>query len=234
MWYWNKTNFEGLEAIGQLMMQEPDLQLYAEYCEWRVKGVRKKALQAITKFANYAAKWDFEKRKGFTDWLLTLQKVNRGVHQLIPFQVSSQIIEPTLEEWIQVADEDVKAQRWFGIVFRSYEALEKATNLDADEILARRTLIDWLSHELWFATHHLPDYFIGEPEELNSVISQVDKLLAELPESEHHTRLAEKHKQQVQLVNDWKTFKAQGLTDFKLWCAQQGRVYAWVAADYYT
>lgn len=228
MWYWNKTNFEGLEVIAELMAQEPELHLYSKYCEWRTKGVRKKALHAISEFANEAALWDFEKRKGFTDWLLTLQINNSGIHQLIPFQVSKQIIEPTLKEWIQIIPEDVKAQRWFGIVFKNREALKKATNIAPDELLARQTLIDWLSYDLWFATHHLPNYFIGDPQELDTAIAQVDKLLKELPQSEYQAELFKEHKQQVQLISDWKSFKAEGHNDFEQWCAQQGKSYAWM------
>lgn len=233
MWYWNKTNFKGLEAIAKLMAQEPELDLYSKYCEWRVKGVRKKAMQAISEFASIASGWDFEKRKGFTNWLLTVRVTNGDGHKLIPFQVSSQVIEPTLREWVQLAPDDAKAQRWFGMIFRNYEALEKAANLDSNEVLARRMLISWLSYELWWATHHLPDYFIGVPEELYPTIVRVDELLKELPQSEYHTKLSKEHKQQVQLIDDWISFTAEGHNDFKLWCAEYGRSYFGVATyDY--
>jgi len=233
MWYWNQTNFEGLEAIATIMFQEPDLHLYAQYCEWRAKGLRKNALKAISEFTNNAVLWDFEKRKGFTDSLLTLQRSNTGIHQLIPFPVSNKIFEPTLKEWVQLYPNDVKANRWFGITFQNIEALEKAANTDPKEIIARYTIIDWLGNQLQFATHHLPEHFIGTPTELDRIIKKVDELLKQLPESDNQKQLVAEHSQQVQLINDWKTFLVEGHSNFKLWCIENEKSYSWTKAYYY-
>ena len=54
MWYWNKANFEGLEAIAAEAAGLPDMADFGRYCVLRSSGLRKQALAALQAFVAHA------------------------------------------------------------------------------------------------------------------------------------------------------------------------------------
>ena len=105
MYYWNKDNFEGLEAIARSLQESTDVKDFSDYCRFRAEGLRKQAFEALSRFLFQALNWEFEKRRDFVDWLLTAQYNNPKIHQLIPHPLMEKLVEPTLNEWIQCQPE---------------------------------------------------------------------------------------------------------------------------------
>ena len=76
MYYWNKDNFEGLEAIARSLQESTDVKDFSDYCRLRAEGLRKQAFEALSRFLLQALNWEFEKRRDFVDWLLAAQYIS--------------------------------------------------------------------------------------------------------------------------------------------------------------
>jgi len=233
MWYEDKANFEGLRAIVVSIADRPELHHFAQYCQYQEQGLRKQALNVLTQFIEQVGTWPFARRQRFVDWLLTIQFQHPAIHQLIPHPLMEQVVRPTLVEWSHHDPRDPVPLRWRGIFLYEPPLLEQAIVLDPHDVLARIALIEWLIGKIDHATHHLPDYFIGEPRECMQWATHARRLLEPLQQHPAHDRLHHELDEVEALVNDWMTFLTSGTDDFGMWCQQHGRAYTWTDAYYY-
>lgn len=224
MSYWNQTSFQGLAAIASYLASQPALHEFAQYCLYREKGLRKQALMALDRFIMEVTAWSFDERRELVDWLLRTEYENPSIHQLIAHPLREQVILPTLEEWIQRYPHDPVPLRWRGMIVHDQASLEKAVALDPHEVLARVVLFGWLVWNIEYATHHLPDTFLGDPADCIRWAEQARAYLTELP-TEEKQRLEEELQEAMAPVHDWLAFLEEGGTDFAAWCKQRGRNY---------
>jgi hypothetical protein len=227
MWYEDKANFEGLRAIAASIADQPDMQLFAQYCQYREQGLRKHALHVLPQFIEQVGRWPFAHRQRFVDWLLTIHGQHPDIHQLLPHPLMAQVVHPTLVEWTQRDPQDSVPLRWRGIFFDEPPLLEQAIILNPHDVLARIALIEWLIGKIDHATHHLPDYFIGEPPACLQWATLARRLLEPVQQHPEHDRLHHELDEVEALVTDWMTFLTTGADDFAGWCQHHGRTYAW-------
>ncbi len=233
MWYWNDNNLEGLLAVAESIADDPTLQDFAQYCHYREQGLWQEAFRALAQFIAQVGRWPFPQRKRFVDWVLMIKFRQPHIHQLLPHPLIEGIIRPTLMEWSQVDPRDPVPLRWRGVFLSERQALEEAVVLAPREEIARIVLIDRLIGDIEYATHHLPDYFIGEPRDCFPWAEQARVLLEPLHQHPEYLRLHRELHQAVALVEDWITFQSTGTGDFAAWCAQHGRKYHWTKVYYY-
>ena len=234
MYYWNKDNFEGLEAIALSLQESTDVKEFSDYCRLRAEGLRKQAFEALTRFLFQALNWEFEKRRDFVNWLLTAQYNNPKVHQLIPHPLMKKLLEPTLNEWVQYQPESPIPHRWRGVYFRELEELERALALDATDLVARSFAASRLLKDVEYDTHHLSDgIFLGSEEEAESLLEEAFAHIQGLPESENRSSLETSYERLRHLLDDWLEYKEAPQGTFPEWCKSRGRQHFWWKVVYY-
>lgn len=231
-WYWNKNNFEGLKEIAQAIVEEEYLLDYRKYLILREKGLRKQALDTVRQFVDQMITADFELQKKFTDWILYTEWANRKVHQLIPHPLFEGVIKPCLQKWKKEENNPIP-YRWAGIFMGEQESLEKARLLDKDEQISRYTIISRTIESIEYDTHHLPEYYIGEPQGTLDIGQRAKIVIDELHDPIIRKRFLDDLEQALQLVQDWCEFKRAGSENFDQWCRNLGRNYEWIKAYYY-
>jgi hypothetical protein len=234
MYYWNKDNFEGLEAIASSLQESTDVKDFSDYCRLRAEGLRKQAFEALTRFLFQALNWEFEKRRDFIDWLLTAQYNNPKIHQLIPHPLMEKLVEPTLNRWMQCQPESPIPHRWRGVYFREFKELERALALDATDLVARSVAASRLLKDVEYDTHHLYDgLFLGSEEEAESLLEEAFAHIQRLPESENRSSLEASYERLRHLLDDWLEYKEAPEGTFPEWCKSRVRQHLWWKAVYY-
>lgn len=148
-------------GFAQAIAEDRDLALFRQYCMCREKGLRKEGFKHLAEFMQVAEQWPLEKRFAFVDSLCHFQDRHDFVHGLVPQNMYDRLVEPTLQAWIAAHPEDPAGYRWLG----GEENWRKAIMVDANEQIARLRLIRKLIYNAYFATHHFPDGYIGNPRE---------------------------------------------------------------------
>ncbi len=206
---------------------------YREYLILREKGLRKPALKVVRQFIAQMNTKDFETQKKFTNWILYTEWSNGKVHQLIPHPLFEDVIKPCLLKWKIEEQSNPIPYRWAGIFLWENDSLEKARSLDKDEQISRYTIINRAIEDIEHDTHHLPDYYIGDPKESLCTGEQAKAIINEIQDPNIRKRFDENLKQALQIVNDWLEFKKSDEDDFDKWCLNLGRKYQWLKAYYY-
>ena len=232
--YWNQENFEGLEAISQQARTRAHLELFADYCQLKAKGLRKAAATKLAEFTGNATALAFPARQAIVDWLLNTQRCAPQVHQLIPHPLAKQLVEPTLAQWTRDFPEDAAGHRWSGYFLSDRDALRTAVRLDACDHFARTCLIQQLLKMVDHATHHLPEGELLYVDELVlACLAEAEIHLQHLVELPDHTELSAWHAQQHAMVSDYLQYRKDPQGSFADWCEQRQRRHPWVATYSY-
>lgn len=231
--YWNKDNFEGLLEIAQAIKAETYLADYRKYLVLREKGLRKQALDAVRLFVTQMNAADFEVQKKFTGWLLYTEWANGKVHQLIPHPLFEDMIKPCLQTWKIKEKDNPIPYRWAGIYLGEQTSLEKACAIDGDEQIARYSLIAQAIASIEYDTHHLPDYYIGDPKDALDIGARTKIRIGKIKSIRDRQRFGKDLDCALQLVKDWVAYNKSGAKDFAKWCQNLGRNYQWIKAYYY-
>lgn len=234
MHYWNRDNFEGLDAISEEAVTASIPRSFALYCKLRSSGLRGKALDALRGFLAETQSASLEERKRISWWLLETQFRSPHVHQLLPHPVLKNLIEPTVEEWLANCPGDAAAHRWHGYVFRTRDSLRIALQIDPEDWLARILLATKLLASAEFSTHHLVEsQFLGDEAETALELEEVADHIAQLPDSSHLRDLQTRFIDQHELLDDWFKYKANPLGTFPEWCAERKKTHGWSSIVYY-
>lgn len=208
---------------------------FAEYCLLRERGLRKAALQRLNSFLAQTRQWAFPQRQEFVLWLCNQMLVFGGAaHGLDPYPLPQELVLPTLAEWIQSEPQNVNPHRILGIRFGQREHVYRVLELDPTEQGVRRWLVGQLINDIWHATHHLPDYYIGEPQDGLKRLLEAKEHITFIEDDQQRQHLSDSVRYYGQLIQDWQQFKASDGTDFTRWCQEHERAYTWVPAFYYT
>jgi hypothetical protein len=233
--YWGRSNFEGLlEVADALVERDVRLEPYAKYCQLREQGLRKQAFDALRAFTASFSDWPLDEQIRLVDWLLQLRRANPDVHNLFPHPVLERAIRPTLEAWAESRPDDSAPHRWRGIIFQEPSALEDALRLNPADDLARLALVDWRIGHIYFATHHIPDYFIGNPSEILEYANETHSLLDALEDDQRGRALREDLEWYEELVRLWVEYgKEERAADFVAYCAERRFQFAPSVTVYY-
>lgn len=231
----------------------PPLSDFGAYCRDRERGLRKSAFDHLDRFIKEAKQWPFGTRKGFVDWLCSCLAAfsDSDGYGLAPKPLVTEIIEPTLGEWMTREVHDSTPCRWAGMFFSGVaygalraglvnstnaakEHLHEAIRRNSGDRVARVRLIELIIGDIEFNCHHLPEYYLGDPNDDLLQLNEGRELLASVTPQAEHERLRGEIEHVAMLVSDWIRCKSENETDFEQWCAAHGRKYKWCRTYYYS
>lgn len=231
----SKDQNEALITVGQAALSNPEWTAYAHYCFDREKGLRKRALEHLDRFLEISLQWPLEKKIDFVNFLFPyIEGLPTGGDGLLSYFLSHKLIKPTLKAWCDTETTNGNPLRWYGTFYRSEAHLHQALNMNPDDDRARQTLIDWWSYTIYFSVHHLPDGYLGNPDndlQLGVKISEYIQRLTQPRLREYWTKELE---DDLELVRNYIDWKASGHTDFKTWGQERNlRTGYGIARTYY-
>lgn len=225
---------EALCAIATVAEEQPAWADYAAYCRAREAGQRKDAFRQLETFLRAAAGWADGQRQAFAAFLLPFVETVAGADQgPLPHPLRERLLRPTLAAWCATETADSRPFRWYGKLFRSEAHLQQALAIDPADDQARQLLLGGWIDRLYFATHHLPDSYIGDAKaDLQwgeSLRAQIDLLRDEALRKQWQSVLED----YLELIRNYREWQLSGHPDLSAWAAaQQKRVDA-ATATYY-
>ena len=228
----------------------PEWSHYAAYCHDRAHGLRRAALEHMHAFVAETDAWDDSARRAFVEWLCVQLEPHLDVaHHATRQQMVERLIHPTLRRWTGTDINDPRPHRWLGMLFAGYryyranaendppvnakEHLRKAIAKDPHEQPARIRLVELLLDDILWDTHHLPDYYIGEPAMTLEVADEALRVAGGIEDPVERDALEHAVRTAQRLVQDWIDFKQARAVDFVAWCLEQGRSPEWVRHYYF-
>jgi hypothetical protein len=235
MYYWNKSNFEGLQSLAAELAKKDGLTKLADYCRLRDTGLRREAFIALDEFLTTANTWDSDREQDAVEVILSLFVNTSNCHQFLTHPLMARFIDPVLHRWSQQAPESIAPIRWLGILRRDPEHLTRVLANEENDLLIRRMLIEHHLSSVDYATHHLGEsLFLGQLEEVLESIEHAASLIEEAPVREPFFDLDRETRQYGQMLFDWQAYKARPIGTFPEWCAARGREYKWSVPVYYS
>ncbi len=178
MHYWRQRYFEALKrAAADALRESVRWQGYADFCLEYERGLRSQAFLRLEQFISQMKLEPFLERRRFVSWLLKTSYRQEGRHMLLPYPLTSGLVEPTLLEWTMVEPSDPEPHRWIGGI----EHLEQAIELDPADFIALKELVIVLLSRVSYSTHELPAGYLGSPQEDLAVLDKAEALLPRLP-----------------------------------------------------
>lgn len=221
---------------------EQDYLEFASFCRDLLKGLRKQAFKHLDVFLDQTLDWEFHKKLQFVIWICDWAEKAENHHHILVHPLLVKLIKPVLNEWIAQKPNDSRPYRWRGAFLANlqndndinpYEDFRKAIEVNSDDERAKVRLADLILYSFWYATHHLPDFYIGDPdkdfEELKLILSLIDSIA----DIEIRGELRNNIDSYALLLGDWLSFKKESGADFADWCEKHNRKYRWVKAYYY-
>lgn len=166
---WRDDEFAALRAAAAATAGRwPD---FADYCQLRERGERRRAFEALDRFLNALAPLDFAERRGLVVWLFERDTALGRYWELTPWRSTSmlcprplhdRLIDPTLQEWIEREPTAAQPRLMVGTV----EALRAAYDLDPTSGEVGHRLLRRYEGIFDFYLHELPQgYLGGQPRE---------------------------------------------------------------------
>jgi hypothetical protein len=207
---------------------------YATYCRLREQGLRKQAFDHLKLFMTQAKSWEFESQKEFVLWLCGKMGVIKDAdYGPYPTPLQSDFFLPFFEEWLRREPKNDKALalkgRWLGDLTSYQEAIKVNTHNQ----LARYALASQCIYDILHATHHLPEYFIGDEQQVKERAEAARDHISHLEQTNQKQFLSKELAEAECLLDDWIAFEKEGAQDFDSWCKRHGRSYSWVEAYYF-
>lgn len=196
MWFWRDTYFQTLKDVAAEASTSPEWADYAAYCTEHERGLRRQAFAALDRFMSRMESAPFAERRRFASWLLHRADLHDGSHMLVPHPLRKRVIEPTLDEWLQVEPTSSEPHRWLG----GYEHLKRAIELDPADDIARRRFIRCILGSVDYATHELPHGYLGEPVADLAVLAEAEAALPGLSSDDDRSRAAAEIVEQRRLI----------------------------------
>jgi hypothetical protein len=207
-----------LLTVGKASQVNPDWADYANYCLAREKGLRSEAFEYLDKFLKSTDHWADEKKIEFVKFLFQLfDTVKEADYGPFPQPLSDKLIKPALAKWCNTEKTDGNPFRWYGKYYRSEEHLFKALEINPADDLARQTLLGWWSYNIYYAVHHLPEGYIGEPIEDLKLGEEIKEHIEKLTTKELKKYWTNESEGNLELVQNYIDWKKSGQTDFVQW-----------------
>lgn len=235
MHYWNQDNFDGLLDLAAALDAQPGFGALAEYCRLRERGLRAGAFAALDRFLIQAAAWDPPTRQVAVDVLLQLAHRTPQCHQFLVHPLLQRFVHPTLRHWREADPAALVPLRWQGLLKGDAGLLRLVLARHPDDDVVRRRLCGYCLADVDYATHHLHEgLFIGELADAEAALAEAASLLATAPEPGRFADEATEVAYFTRMLDDWREYSARPDGDFKAWCVQRRRDYAWPSTVYYS
>lgn len=211
--------------------------LFDEYCRLKEKGLRKQAFEKLAEFLNEFQKFTFNQKKEFTIFIFELIENEAGFDNKYVSHPLSEELKKVLFEWMEFEEKNSDPFRWFGIKFQYWdvEYFNKALDINSLDDKARIHVINIYINRIWNATHHLPDYFIGNSDDCFKIVEIAKSHIAKLSDRSKQDYLLRQINQEMILVENFRNWEAENTNlDFKTWCELNNIMFdSGVTAYYY-
>ncbi|MBF0715689.1 hypothetical protein [Gemelliphila palaticanis] len=223
---------QALEFLIEVFDEEEE---YKNYLINREKGFRKEAFQHLDLFIE-----DFETREEVKqmDFIRTLFALeNRSFMMDVGFPYPlKKVLNEKLEEYCENGKADEKIFYWAGKYLYRMDYVRKSLAINPYYDDARIYMIEVKLDRLWFATHHLPDYYCKDGQE------QEDLKLCEVTQKEIEKLSSEEKRKYLfrdlyfyqELIENYIEWKKSGTLSFLEWGKENNKkVDSGVIAIYY-
>ena len=223
--------------------------LWNDYADTRNKGLKKIANNKLKKLIEFVNFKDDHEKKEFVDYLCNERIENENIEDFQqPLIVD--LILPVIIPMVNM--EKMPYLRWLyqlniynSLIYKKYdnllqyynseEILIKANKIDCSDIKTVTLLIDMYMHDLWYGSHHLPDFILIDEKDVNNLLSKVSEIVKKY---ESHINCANSIYEDIKYYRDlyesWFTYKCENLDlTFDEWCKRNNKDFSWVSAYYY-
>jgi tetratricopeptide (TPR) repeat protein len=139
--------------------------LFADYCKYLDKGLRKDALRCLDRFLDDAKNWDYLTRASFCKAIFSVSSnTSNDIEFALTTNLTEKLVKPTLIEMTTQEPDNYLAFKWYGQYFRDTAFMKKAYELNPSDNSTIIILLNRLENDLWLSTHHLPDWYLGDME----------------------------------------------------------------------
>jgi len=215
---------KALLIVGNSALNNVEWVNYANYCFEREKGNRKEAFVYLNMFITPAQHWSFDDKKAFIEFLFPFfENLPDADYGPFPQPLKEKIVKPALLSWCEVEKEDNRPFKWFGKYFRNEEYLLKALQIDPADDSARETLIGWWCYNIYYAVHHLPDGYIGEPEDDIELSKRIEEQISLLSIKELQIYWANELEEDLVFVRNYIEWRKFGHSNFEQWGQENNR-----------
>lgn len=232
--YWNEENFEGLKSIYQYYIDKPVYKYFAEYCLFKEKGLRKKAIESINKFIEELKLKNIYEQREIAVELTKLSYYNSRIHQLLSYPIH-QSLQEIFKRWCSEDKINYIPFCWMGYLSRDITYFEKSFELNKNDIITVRALINKRLDSVDFQTHHIGEsYFIGEISIALKLLEEVLFYLEYIPQNEEKIFFLKEYNYYKKLVELWIEYsKEKSQIQFSEWCESKNEVFNFGKCFYY-
>lgn len=207
-----------LQIIAKKAIKNSQWVEFANFCNYRIKGVRKQAFQHLNSFLASTQKWSLDQKKEFLAFLLPFYETTLHIdYGVFPQPLSNQLIKTTLEQWCKEEDEDNRAFRWLGKFYKDENTLLKALDIDPKDDLSRETLINWWVYNLYGSIHQLPISYLGEPTKDLNEAEKIKTYINKLTDSNKKKYWSDKLNDHIIIINNYIDWKRSSHPDLVTW-----------------
>ena len=228
-----ETEYNEFLTIGKVAAENEKWTKFAQYCFDRDKGFRKQAFEHLNDFLKSAESWTEDEKIKFVSFLSPFYE---DISRYCPFPhpLSEKLIKPTLEKWCLKEMTSSSPFRWYGKFYASFKHLERALEVNPEDEQARLDLLEKGIEYLWYSVHHLPEGYIGYPQEDLLLIDELQNETAKLSDiklQQFWTKSLEKY---AELVRNYVEWKKSGHSNLEKWGEENHkRVSSGVGTYYY-
>lgn len=208
---------------------------YKNYLINREKGFRKEAFQHLDLFIEDFETREEVKQMDFIRTLFALENRSFMMDVGVPYPLKK-VLNEKLEEYCENGKADEKIFYWAGKYLYRMDYVRKSLEINPYYDDARIYMIEVELDRLWFATHHLPDYYCKDGQE------QEDLKLCEVTQKEIEKLSSEEKRKYLfrdlyfyqELIENYIEWKKSGTLSFLEWGKENNKkVDSGVIAIYY-
>ena len=213
-----------LLTVGKAASENSEWKEYAEYCLDREKGLRKQAFKKLNNFLISTQNWTIDEKIEFVKFLFpffeTVQDADYGP---FPQPLSDKLIKQTLEEWCKREETDGRPFRWYGKYYRSEEHIFQSIELNPEDDLARETILNWWTHNIYYSIHHLPKGYIGDPKEDLELAENIKEQISKLTDPKRKEHWTRELSEDLEIIRNYLDWKSSGHPDLAKWGEKNNR-----------
>ncbi|UPT66263.1 MAG: hypothetical protein M0D57_17565 [Sphingobacteriales bacterium JAD_PAG50586_3] len=190
---------------------------YAEYCLAREKGLRQEAFTCLDKFMAQVGTWTFDECITFIKFLFPhFENIPDADYGPFP-QPVKEFVKPFLIKWCDVETHDSTPFRWYGRYYWDKDYYRKAIEINPQDHLARKWLIEWLDGWLYERLDFLPTNCYDEPEIELPVVAEAKAHIMCISNELEREKYLKEIEQSEQLIINFRDWKASGHSNFEQW-----------------
>uniref|UniRef100_A0AB33JLN1 Tetratricopeptide repeat protein n=4 Tax=unclassified Prevotella TaxID=2638335 RepID=A0AB33JLN1_9BACT len=214
-----------LSVLAEKVNHHADWCEYAAYYDYRVRGLRKEALKHLDVFLKVAESWSADKKREFVGFCFSLYfEVPDDDFLLSSYPLTMRLLKPTLEEWCRLEPRNAQLYAWYGRYFKSEEHLQQALRLNPEDDLCREALLEKYADAIWYSLHHLPDFYIGNPQDDLVLMADIRVHIDALQSEERKRRWESDYLCDLEIIQNYIAWQKSGHPDFEQWGRENNKI----------